>query len=396
MIILDEPYVSEEMKDYLEESGIPVLKNAVALRESAGRRFRLLDDGAFLKRLEAGERLYTVSENALAWLHRNARDRLFLRPLLERANVMKNKAAFRRLMQPMYPEFFFREVTLRDLAGLDVETLPLPLVLKPSVGFFSVGVYTIRTAEDWRRALADIAQRASSWTRDYPSEVVGASTFLLESCIPGDEYALDAYFDADGQAVIVNLMKHDFASDADVGDRLYFTSPAIIREHLAPCTAFLNRLNQAVGAVDFPVHIELRLDGGTLVPIECNPLRFAGWCCTDLTYFAFGFRTFALYLENRRPDWERLLAGSEDTTRSVIILNKPSHCPEVSSFAYDALCARFHKVLSLRKLDWRTHPVFGFLFTETDEAHRPELDAILKSDLTEFMVPSTPGSLSAR
>ena len=32
-----------------------------------------------------------------------------------------------------------------------------------------------------------------------------------------------------------------------------------------------------------------------------------------------------------------------------------------------------------------TYRTFGFVFTETDAAHAGELDAILRSDLTEFL-----------
>ena len=42
--------------------------------------------------------------------------------------------------------------------------------------------------------------------------------------------------------------------------------------------------------------------------------------------------------------------------------------------------------LELRKIDVPELPLFGIIFAETDERHRNELDRILKSDLTEFLL----------
>ena len=41
--------------------------------------------------------------------------------------------------------------------------------------------------------------------------------------------------------------------------------------------------------------------------------------------------------------------------------------------------------MELRRIDYHTGPVFGFLFTETPASDRAELDHILRSDLTEYL-----------
>jgi hypothetical protein len=125
--------------------------------------------------------------------------------------------------------------------------------------------------------------------------------------------------------------------------------------------------------------------GDLIVPIEFNPMRFAGWCTTDLVEFAFGLNTVDYFLKGKRPDWSVLLSGKENKIYSMIVLNKPEGCGAVHAFDYDTLCGRFNKVLRLRKLDYDKYPTFGFLFTETDAEDRQELDTIIGSDLTEFM-----------
>ena len=120
MVILDEPFVSEEVKVFLEQSQVPVLDNAFAARAGDGYRFNRVDEAAFSARMAAsGEtlRLLTVSENSLEWVMRHSRDTA----MKDAIALMKDKAAFRRRLAPLYPDFFFREVAL-DAVSLCVET----------------------------------------------------------------------------------------------------------------------------------------------------------------------------------------------------------------------------------------------------------------------------------
>ena len=134
-----------------------------------------------------------------------------------------------------------------------------------------------------------------------------------------------------------------------------------------------------------PAHVEIRVENERIIPIEFNPMRFAGWCTTDLIEFAFGFKTYDYFLRNQIPDWKTLLKGKENKLYTLIILNKPKGYESIQNFDYEALCKRFRKVLCLRKLDYNQFPVFGFLFTETESNCRQELDDMMKSDLSEFI-----------
>ena len=390
MIILDKPFVSHEMTDYINETQVLVLKNDMALKVMGENNFNLIESDEFAGRYKSGERIYTVSENSLEWIYRNILDN----KLISCINMMKDKVEFRRQLKHLYPDFYFEQVGVNDLKDIEFEKLPLPIIMKPSVGFFSVGVYTIQNKSDWREALEEIRSYENQWKQEYPDSVVSNKAFILEKYIKGDEYAIDAYYDENGKAVILNIMKHDFSSDADVSDRLYYTSKEIVEQHLELFSDFLNKANQAIGAADFPVHAEIRMDQGQIIPIEFNPMRFAGWCCTDLVYFAFGFRTYDYYLNNKKPDWEKLLAGKEGKLYTLIVLNKPSPCDEVYGFDYDALCKKFRKVICMRKINYHEFPTFGFLFTETEAADAQELDYIIHSDLREFIsnIPGAPDS----
>lgn len=381
MIILEKPFISEELKDYLEKSQVAVLRNTTALEIARTRRLNLVGDAEARERLAAGERFYTTSENALDWIYANARNGSILTKTID---TMKNKAAMRRLLKSVYPDFFFEEIDAEKLSDINFSALPCPVVLKPSVGFFSVGVYTIRDENDWRLALEDIQKTSETWKNLYPESVLGNGKFVIEKYIHGEEYAVDVYFDDDGTAVILNILKHDFSSESDVSDRLYYTSKEIITEKLEPLTAFFNLVNRELGIRNFPAHVELRIDGnGNVCPIEFNPMRFAGCCCTDVGFFAYGILTYDYFLNNRKPDWSKLLEGKDGKIYTMCVLNKPMPCPPIRDFDYDALCARFERVCCLRKIDYRENSVFGFLFTETKNPEEREF--IVHSDLTEFI-----------
>ena len=57
----------------------------------------------------------------------------------------------------------------------------------------------------------------------------------------------------------------------------------------------------------------------------------------------------------------------------------------ISSFNYEKLLSTFENSLELRKFNFKDYPVFGFLFTETNQDNTIELKRILDSDLSEFI-----------
>ena len=156
MIILDEPYASVPLLDWMEASAHPVLANGFTEKLVAGgRTLNLVDADECARRLEAGERIYTNSENALAWIL----DHVDNPTLTDAIRLFKDKAAMREKLAPLSPGLFHKTVDRAGLEAVNVADLPLPVVLKPAVGFCSMGVYVIEEPEDWAAAVADIARR---------------------------------------------------------------------------------------------------------------------------------------------------------------------------------------------------------------------------------------------
>ncbi len=385
LFILEEPYVSDYLRDTATESRLPVLDTPLARRLLAGRPAQLLSPDAFARALRRpGARLYTNSENALGWVSKEMGGS----ELARRVALFKDKVRFRELLADLYPDYRFQGIPLDRLRSFDAASLSAPFVVKPAVGFFSLGVHVVERAEDWPEVVTRIEEEVGDQARMYPDEVLDLGRYVAEEVIPGDEYAVDAYFDGRGEAVIVNILAHPFSGTEDVSDRVYFTSPAVIRRWKDPFAAYLSRIGRRGGLIDFPVHAELRVtEDGRIAPIEINPLRFAGWCTTDIARHAYGLNPYLSYLQDRPPQWPRLLADHDGSTVAMVIADLPAGVDgeSVASIDYEGFAARFSAPLELRRVDWARYRVFAFLFFRVASESADELGEVLHADFRRYL-----------
>lgn len=384
MIILDNPYVSPLLEDTVAKKSYPVLNNEMARSLSKFDMMNVLSDEAAVDLLkgEKNPQLYSNSENAINWISTH----LNFSELPQKIELFKNKAEFRRLLKEIYPDFYFFESGFDSLSTLDTEKIRFPVVLKPCVGFLSMGVYIIRDAEEWADVIKNLRDDIEKFRGQFPTEVVDASSFIVEELINGEEFAIDAYFDKDGKPVILNIFKHPFSDETDVSDRVYFTSGEIIKSNHDRFESLLSQIGSLAQLRNFPLHMEVRVDGERVVPIEINPMRFAGWCVTDLAYFAYGIDVYEYYFEQKTPDWEKILKekGSEFyyfTIAEVPVSVDKSMIREVD---YDGFLKNISHPLEVRKIDYRRHPILAIVFAKTDDYS--EMSNILKKDMRDFII----------
>ncbi len=388
MILVDHPYVSDLLQRSTVDHKLPVVLTPAAHELGFAKAPGAVSEQAAIATLaqNPNTRVLTNSENAIGWVAQN----LGFTSLPASIDLFKNKLKFRQLLAPLFPDFRFRAVAPEEITQLDPEQIGHPFVLKPAVGFFSLGVHMVTRPEDWPRVQEKLALQLANPSRLYPTEVLDTSSFILEEIITGTEFAIDAYFDGEGHPVITNILEHLFSSATDVSDRVYLTGEETIRNNLDRFTGFLADVGKLAGLKNFPVHVEMRVDEvGKIVPIEINPLRFGGWCTTaDLTALAFGFNPYVAFLEDNRPDWEAIFSTRKGKIYSIVVLDNSTGLPgdSILSFAIDDLARRFSKPLAIRPVDHTRHPLFGFIFTETPANDLSELEWILHSDLREFAV----------
>jgi hypothetical protein len=387
LIIIDKPYVSEFLKNTLKTFQFPVLRNEASTELLPNDWINFMRAGEVIRHMkdDSNSMIYTSSENSVGWIAEN----LAFSHLPGKVNLFKDKVKFRKLMAEIYPDIFFKALSIDKLDTLDVDVLPMPFIIKPSVGFFSLGVYRISDKASWPSVRQKIKKEIEVVKGTYPQEVVGTEDFIIEEIIDGEEFTIDAYFDKDGKPVVLGMMKHIFASAEDMSDRLYLTSTNVIQENLGRFTEFLEKLGSLVHLKNFPLHMEVRVSGdGKIVPIELNPLRFGGWCTSaELTHYAYGFNPYQLLMENKAPDWQHILSTCSDDIFSITILNNNTgyDANEIESFDYDKLLKQYEKPLELRKVDARKFHIYGFLYARTRPVNFDELERMLHSDLHEFI-----------
>ena len=391
MFFVDKPYISKFFKMTVKDNGIPVVgtKTAKKLGLYDGTKIISEDEAVEIARKINNPIIYTTSENSIDWIIKH----LAFSNLPEKIKLFKDKLKFRELTKSIFPNFTFKEVRVEDLKNIEFNELPLPFIIKPTIGFFSMGVYKVSNFEEWGNVIASIIVEIDKIKDLYPKEVLDTNSFIIEQCINGEEFAVDAYYNSIGEPIILGIFKHIFSSDKDLSDRLYTSSKEIIENNLEEFTDFAGKIGELAGVKNFPVHIELRRDNnGTLLPIEVNPMRFGGWCTTpDLSFLAYGFNPYLCYYTQEKPDWPEILKGKEGKLFSVIVLENSTGIDEdkIISFNYEKLLSTFEKPIELRKIDYKEYPVFGFLFTETRENNFVELKNILDSDLNEFISNTT-------
>jgi hypothetical protein len=387
MFFVDKPYISDFLKTTLKESSIPVVGTDIAQKLDLYKGTKIIskDEAVKMVQKQGTSIIYTTSENSIGWIAKY----LQFTGLPRKIDLFKNKLKFRQLIEPMFPEFYFKEGYVKELKQIQFDSLPLPFIIKPRVGFMSMGVYKVANADDWAITINSIIKEIDKNKDLYPAQVVDTSSFIIEQCIEGEEFAVDVYFNSAGEPVVLNILKHVFSSDADVSDRVYTTSKKIIEKNLEEFTKFAGKIGKLAGIKNFPMHIELRRDdNGMILPIEINPMRFGGWCTTaDISFMAYGFNPYLYYYSQQKPDWSKILKGKEGKLFSIIVLDNSTgiNIDQITSFDYDKLLSNFEKPMELRKINFREYPVFGFLFTETREENFIELKNILHSDLNEFI-----------
>ena len=385
MFLIDKPFVSDFLINTIKDNNYQVVatKEAKELISDDSLNWISEEDAINFIEKKLHTPIYLNSENSISWLIKH----FGASKLSSQIQLFKDKNKFRELIKDSFPDFFFKTVSLNEIQNLSLEGIDFPFVIKPSLGFFSIGVHIVNNTRDWITAKEKL--NFKNLQSIYPKEVLNTSTFIIEEYIEGEEYAVDCYFNNEAEVVILNILHHKFSSGTDVSDRVYSTSKEIVLNHKKSIEEFLRPIGEKAELRNFPAHVEIRIDDkGQIRPIEMNPLRFGGWCTTgDLSWYAFGFNSYAYYINNKKPDWERIFKDKSNKKYSIIVLNNNSgfSASEITNFDYDLLKDDFENALVIRKLNIKRYPVFGFIFAETSLDNEEELNKILISNLKKYI-----------
>ena len=258
MFFVDKPYVSDFFKMTVRDNAIPVVGTDIATKLGlySGTKVISEEKAIEIARESVNPTIYTTSENSIGWISKH----LAFSNLPGKIELFKDKLKFRKLTKSIFPDFYFKEVRAEDLKKIQFNEIPLPFIIKPTVGFFSMGVYKVSSYVEWLNTIDSIITEIDQIKDLYPGEVLDTSSFIIEQCIDGEEFAVDAYYNSTGEPVILSILKHTFSSDNDVSDRIYISSKETIENNLEEFTDFLKKIGNLSQVKTFPVHLELRRD----------------------------------------------------------------------------------------------------------------------------------------
>ena len=380
LAILDQPYVSPVLLSSLCRLRVPTLVLDPACAASTPRDLRTVHREQAADALQNPAcRLLTNSENALSFVLGNAADT----PLAQQIRSVKNKGLFRDRLAA--PGFWYRRVPLQHLADVSPAALQFPLVMKPSCGFFSLGVRVVPAESDWQTAarnqvdeLHEVDARQSRGD-GYPQAVFDTAEILLEQYIHGHEIAVDASYDADGTPTVLNIYRHEFPRDdsaalnRDLRDVLYYTSAETVSDLHDRTRNALAQIGRSLGLKEFPVHVEFReAADGTLIPIEVNPARFAGWGTADLGRFAYGFDAYGAFFDQQPPDWDRAASHAGSDHYGFVIGYVPDEMKSATKIRvnWERYNAVLGDVIESRPVDPLKWGIFAITFVRIADAGR--------------------------
>ena len=386
VIIIEKPYVSEFLIDTIVQNDWPVLDNqAVEDAEIEEGAFSIISSDAAVKYYSTQEfpMIYANSENAITWVLKNLPDS----NLASYIKLFKDKILFREMLKELYPNFYFISANLDELKKLQPAEIKFPVVVKPAVGFLSFGVHTVKDAKEWKDVIGKIEKEMRQAAMMYPQHFVSASKFIIEELIEGEEYAVDAYFDRDGEPVILNIFQHPFFNSQDVKDRIYLMSAGIMIKYMAKFGQLLREIGQMKNVRNFPLHIEMRVkEDGTIVPIEVNPMRFAGWCTTDVAKYAWGINPYEYFYRQQMPDWNNILtnAGKEVFYFSMAEVPFGLDRKKIQGFEYERFLSNYSNVLEVRRINPDENPLFAIIFGST--TNKEEVVKILSLKTEDYVI----------
>ena len=295
------------------------------------------------------------------------------------ANLLKDKLAFRNMLKEIYPEYSFRHVSTEEIASLEIDRKS---VIKPVRGIFGTAVKVISPGTDLVQLGLEMSAVIGKNAKVYPETVLSGGDFIVEDFIEGEEYAVDMFYDSQGEPCIVNIMHHPLPANEAYIHMIYNASERAFDAMYRKSKEFFRELNRLLKVTNFAMHSELRLQNDRICPIEINSMRFGGMGLCNLAWFAFGINPFLCFLYETEPDWDTIWKERKEKIYSFFIAyNGDSVNTEQSRPLPDKLRSRFTKVLKEQLFDYRQQLAFGIYFLEETDENIREL---LRLDFNEF------------
>jgi hypothetical protein len=289
---------------------------------------------------------------------------------LQRRNIIdnfRNKYNFRKNLAHLYPDFFYDKTNLNDLINYKFRFAHnAKFIAKPMIGFMGAAARVIRKDSDLQKIVQEMKEELAKFAQLYPN-IFSTDVVIEEYIEGGDEYAVDMYYDEQGEPIIINIYCHPQAKRQEYLQMLYYTNKKVFDQYYLLVKDFFHVFNKKINIRSFPIHAEFKLDlNKNLVPIEFNPCRFGGMGLADLTYYAFGFHPVKAFFDNFSPDWNSIWNQHPEENFCWILgyntadLDIKNAVPNHNKFK--EMLPKPSKLLAYEKLDHLKSPGFALAY----------------------------------
>jgi len=297
---------------------------------------------------------------------------------------LKHKVRCRQMLAALFPDFFFREIAVKELSGLSLDRT-VRYFVKPIKGYWGSAAYPIEPETDLTTLQAEIERQLDKRTGIFSDQVVARDRLIVEEYIDGDEYALDMFYNEAGQPVITNICRHPIPQRLEYLHAVYYTNYEIFSDLYPRFIEFFNHLNTVLNANSMPIHGEFKLYKGKLTPIELNPLRYGSDGFADLSFHAFGFNPFLYFAEDRAPDWQELWKGRESKVFAFYLgyngtdLDVSRYRPDFRNFR-----RLFSNILSDMAMNYQSSLAFAVMYIEENSLER--IHELVEVEFNEYFI----------
>ena len=251
----------------------------------------LLGESDFLNRyinLVASAKMCITSEATLESILKKLDNETTKNALL----TMKDKHLFRELLQDLFPDLRYSYVSYEDIQQLEISS---KRVLKPVKGCFGTAVKIIDSNTNLEQIANEIKAEIGINSSVLSESVLSQSEFILEDYIEGEEYAVDMFYDSQGQPHIVNIYYHPLPKYKAYLHMIYYTNKVIFETIYDEAIIFFKNLNNKLKVKNMLLHSEFKRDKG-LIPIEINAMRFGGMGLGNMIYHTTGTNPYSCLL----------------------------------------------------------------------------------------------------
>jgi hypothetical protein len=331
-------------------------------------------------RFGATDKVYVPSETSLSTVIQRMDNPEYAEGILK----LKDKYLCREALRGMYPDFYFAKCMLDEISQL---RFPTPkVVIKPLKGFFGTGVRFADSSTDMQRLAEDIDKEVTANSRFFPASILTRDEYVIEEYLEGEEYAVDMYYDEDGQAVIMNIYHHPDPKINDYAHLMYYSNADLFDRHLEAFTRFFRDFGAIMKLRNFPIHAEFKLRDGSFYPLEFNPMRYGGFGLADLTHQSYGFHPIAAFFFGHKPNWSKILESRREQNYAFILAyNGKDIDLDTKQPGHERFMQHLQKhaeIMDYVQLDYRRNPVFAIAYIKSDD--QAQMKALLDTDFADF------------